>query len=218
MQNAECGNTMKSTTIKTPEHWGLCMAGNEQLFTDTLIRAAYGTAPSERFNYHEIGFGGGWTMRAAGEVLAQLPRPFQLVGYDLPDGWSMDRTTAEALLQPTGWKYQLILESGRHVLTRAKTRLNIDVAFIDGCHGAPCVVADFMAVAAHVAPGGCVIFNDASPRCQGHHMQPHCGTGIDVRAALNQLGLLEDWLPGWRLVAETIDADHGIAVIQKENE
>lgn len=201
--------------LEIPEQWGLCMQGNETMFVDCLheVSATRQAGDREPFHYVEIGFAGGQTLHAVGQVLSQLGKPFRLTGYDLADGWSLDLATAESLLKPTGWNYKLNTVSGRVNLLAQPKKLNIDLAFIDGCHGAPCVVADFIAVSAHLRPGGMVIFHDASANCQGYHMQPHCGTGIDVRAALNQLGLLENWLPGWKLVGET-QADHGIAVVR----
>lgn len=85
----------------------------------------------------------------------------------------------------------------------AGNRMTFDYAFIDACHGKPCVIADFLGVEPLIRRGGIVAFHDTGIACQGTHPQPHCGTGIDARAAVDELGLLDGSRDGWEVYAET---------------
>lgn len=87
---------------------------------------------------------------------------------------------------------------------------SIDFCVIDGCHGAPCVERDFLAIERAIKPGGIVAFHDAMPEDQGgepgtNGWQSHCGTGTNVIAALEKLGLATERLywekkgPGWEI-------------------
>jgi hypothetical protein len=70
------------------------------------------------------------------------------------------------------------------------------LALIDGCHGKPCAMADFLCLDPFVPPGGVVMFHDVSPEQQGDY-QPHCSGGAHVVEALKELGLWDGTRPGW---------------------
>jgi hypothetical protein len=199
--------------------FGLCMEGNEAAFEKWLLVA---TQVSEDFfrprQYVEIGAAAGETWAAARQINPHM----RSLLIDVENGWSLDSDALGRLglvraktLAECG---QLILEdrdvlslfgASRTLTEGFPTGEIIDFAFIDGCHGAPCVKSDFINISRHVRVGSIVAFHDATWKCQGHHMQPHCKTPIDVRRALQELGLLENKLEGWEMVEET-DAPHGI--------
>lgn len=97
--------------------------------------------------------------------------------------------------------------------------ITADYVFIDGCHGAPCVTRDFLEAEKIVRPGGIICFHDTSENCQGNHLQPHCGTGIDARAAVSDLGLLDGTNAAWEYLEETpgsvMNGTHGCLWVRK---
>lgn len=204
--------------------YGICMEGNEASFADAV-------AASWRsdFRFVEIGMATAQTTRGIIDQVATLGSAWRGFTFDLPDGWSMNLEQATTNLgqaigdvvltpgQPLNGqdgKVQVVLQSAAAVLNGPDWTQTIDFAFIDGCHGAACVMQDFAAVAQHARIGAHIVFHDTTPSCQGIHLQPHCGTPIAVRAALNTLGLYTNAVPGWLFVTETT-APHGIAIFRK---
>lgn len=199
--------------------FGLCMEGNEAAFEKWLLTATeIGDDPFRVRQYVEIGAAAGETWSAAHTI---NPHMASLL-IDVENGWSLDseslarlgliraKSLPECVEMILDDRDVLSLFGASRTLTEGFPTGNvIDFAFIDGCHGAPCVKSDFINISRHVRAGSIVAFHDATPKCQGHHMQPHCKTPIDVRRALSELGLLDNKLEGWELVEET-NAAHGI--------
>ena len=79
---------------------------------------------------------------------------------------------------------------------------DIDICFIDGCHGYECVKNNFLNVDKFIKKGGYVIFHDAGEPEQNSDYQPHCGENINVRQAILDLGLLNNH-PRWEFIKET---------------
>lgn len=222
-----------------PAGFGLCMEGNEELICEALdvvtrrmptCAESFGAA--RPLVYVEIGAAAGETMRGVEAFVTQHPtrRDWRLVGVDIPGGWSLDlgaikRNTGCEPVYPArdGWNLkaatkQLVLQDAQVFLMRDwNSEEKIHVALVDGCHGSACAAADFLALENLMAMGGVILFHDASEGCQGAHFQPHCQTGIAVRAALRSLGLLDNSRPGWRLFGEAKGAAHGIVAVQRSN-
>lgn len=191
---------------------------------EELVRERVKDVTWEMFRYLEIGVASGDTLRSVTEIVreavAASAMPFKkwvTIGIDLPPGeaWALDLAHVRGLMPdlvvkaetPVTLSYgrpHLVLKNAREVLDEWPFRWSLDLALIDGCHGKRCVMADFEQVARFVIPGGYVIFHDAGAADQGHDFQPHCKEGINVRAALRELGLLEGGLgrEGWRFVRE----------------
>lgn len=196
--------------MKVPERWGFCMSGNEIQFCEYLDEAAKGLKEGEKFTYYEIGIGNADTMLAVHSWLSQRGIEHDIIGVDLPNY--------------SGSATQVRVGGISLALVGSETFLNnvsklADFIFIDACHGAPCVTRDFLAAEPKVKKGGIVCFHDTDPNCQGQHMQEHCGTGIDVRRAVEELGLLNNTRPGWKFLNETwgdkTKGGHGAMWIQK---
>lgn len=187
-----------------PEHWGFCMAGNEESFCRMLDVA---TTAGDPFIYYEIGIGHGDTLQAVDQYTASWSRV--LVGVDVPV-WQPQKDKPLTVLN--------LLTLGSEVFLSAEDTPKANFIFIDGCHGSPCVKRDFLLAEKKIRPKGIIAFHDADPNCQGRHFQDHCGMGIDVRNALQDLGLLDDTRPGWKKVEETSGdvyrAGHGIVFVQ----
>lgn len=193
------------------------MAGNEQAFCDALDLASI---PNDMFIYYEIGIGNGDTIEAVHSWLSQrgyatkdIPNMHHIVGVDTPDYAGPARQWIQ--------RAEIDLNfSGSEVFLANVSRL-ANFIFIDACHGAACVTRDFLLAEKKIKPGGVICFHDTDQQCQGNHFQAHCGTGIDARRAVQELGLLDDTRPGWRKVNETWGdkqkAGHGALFIQRSN-
>lgn len=226
------GNPKAQKVRKIPERWGFCFAGNELAFCDALELAAgppglvrafrEGIVVGRPFVYYEIGIGNGDCLRAACEFLGGLEIPFSIVGVDLPNysggaagfpQWQM----ADGKLQNPRLGISTVFTGAEEFFARCKTPA--DFIFIDGCHGAACVWNDFLGAEKLIQPGGIVCFHDTDPLCQGIHLQPHCGTGIEARAAVMGLGLLDNARPGWKKINETTGdkakGGHGCLFVQR---
>lgn len=160
---------------------GICMDGGEDEFIEAVLETM------ARFDlplYVEIGVANGDTLKGVIESLRSIPMAAS-VGIELPESPFLAEMSVPVI-------------KGKSVDVLSNWKLSpISVAFIDACHGKPCVMADFEAVEKHITKGGLVIFHDAGENEQGSSMQPHCGEPINVRAALDALGLLNGSREGW---------------------
>ena len=173
------------------------MGGNEQTFCDALEVASQDV---DHFRYLEIGLGNCGTLRAVAVFLDQLGLSWEAHGVDLP-GFQGKVFNTKVTIHPVGSEAFLELD-----------HKSWHFAFIDACHGKACAMREFLAIEPWIEPGGVVCFHDTDPHCQGRHMQPHCGTGIDVRAAVEELGLLGGDRQGWEILSQTPGRppnDHG---------
>lgn len=195
--------------------YGICMEGNEPAF-ERAMHAAVAAFPDEAIiRIVEVGTAAGGSTRGMAEFFRATRKPFALHTFDIPDGWSYHAEQVVAIEDE-------FVEVAAHAFTGGMrgwvTAMNwqetVHFAFIDGCHGAPCAKADFETLEALAVPGTHIVFHDTNDGCQGVHLQPHCQTGIAVRQALRDLGLLDNTRPGWQLVEETNSA-HGITVVRR---
>lgn len=197
--------------------FGIRMEGCEEGIEDVLRQALQGSE-SLFFRYLEIGVASGETLHAVTEIVRELVRlhaphkAWATVGIDIWEGWALNMVSIRSLLPEmclvadggavAYGRPNLFLKPAAELLREWPEMVDFDVALVDGCHGKACVMADFLAVERLVVPGGFVIFHDAGVADQGGDWQPHCQEGINVRAALNELGLLQNLRADWRLVRE----------------
>lgn len=208
-----------------PSQWGFCFDGNQSEFCGR-IESLLGRSS---FDYLEIGLGHGVTLRSVSEFVEQFDTDWRLVGVDVV-GYRGNAINPQEMGRHFGGVYQpqeLDRQQARSIavcLTGSEFFLSncprrFDFVFIDGCHGAPCVKRDFLLSEPLVNEGGIVCFHDTDTNCQDIHHQPHCGTGIRARQAVQELGLLDDKRHGWRKVAETGGnigrGVHGCLFVQK---
>lgn len=197
---------------------GICQDGNEEMFAQALEAAALARKQRQDFpdmadeedfqlvtpfTYLEIGCNCGATTKGVVQILRSIPiiTDWLIFAVDTFDFSEHFRDIPGAKFIH-GTVYDFIEDDP------------LDFVFIDACHGKACVTRDFSDIEDSVSVGGIVVFHDASPQCQGSSFQEHCGTGIAVREALQELGLLDGTRKGWKKWGET-DANWGIFVVQK---
>lgn len=203
--------------------FGIRMEGCEERI-EQLVREQMKHEPVY-LTYLEIGVAGGETLRSVTEIVREAAdgkKGWITIGVDLPPGeaWALNLEGVKGAMPDLVVHTEGLpryLEFGRpHLVLRdahtllaeggwldgLEDELCLDVVLIDGCHGKACVIRDFLGVAPRTLPGSLVIFHDAGEADQGGDYQPHCREGINVRAALRELGLLEGTRPGWEFVEE----------------
>ena len=199
--------------------FGICMEGCEdsleRLMVQSVARAQ--DEGSKRFQYVEVGVMHGSTLKAFSSILSEnvrAPMVWSATGIDIV----LHEPSVLALLAPLPAKIcddpfdngiNLFVGPAVPFLTNVWKR-PIDFALIDGCHGKPCVMADFNAVAKHCCAGSVVVFHDVGalenePGGPRASWQPHCEQFIGVAAAIDELGLHSE-ASGWRQIA-WIDGD-----------
>lgn len=170
---------------------GILMEGGEVDFLRTVIAAM---VKFERPHYVEVGIAYGETLHGVWCAVKGIPNAW-VTGIQIADWEGWDCIKRYFKDEPDfGIDYP---EARANVFKGKSTEvlagmgpLPISVAFIDACHGKPCVMADFEAVEKHCEVGSVVIFHDAGEKEQGADLQPHCNQPISVRAALHDLGLM----------------------------
>ena len=212
------------------EKLGICLEGNEPYFLAYLRRQL---AQWANGTYLEVGVAAGQTFApAVKEIRESTNRDnWRALAIDVPAGWSFNKDMVTSTIKDLQvWEGGdasvntpdpadppstiLVVADGGVRAVDLGAFPAIRFAFIDGCHGAPCVKADFEYVEKFCVPGSIVAFHDVNKECQGIHMQPHCKTPIDVRKALQQLGLLGGGRPRWRILHEVTGVPHACAFFE----
>lgn len=213
---------MQFAYLNNMKKFGIRMDGNESSIENT-ITAYLSESKYPDFKYLEIGAAGTVSMKAIYEIISENIRhnEWEVHGLDLPNGWSLDWQQIQNFNHPLSIyingnksmsrfdylsKASLWLESDpRQWISNLKDE-SIDICFIDGCHGAPCVMKDFEAVKSKVKKNGIVFFHDAGEPEQGTDWQGHCNQYINVRKGIDDLGLLESSnakINGWQFMFES---------------
>ena len=197
---------------------GFGMGGLE----DQIIRCAKRVAEEfDEVTYVEIGVGEGTTLTAIASLVRESGKKWRAAGIELVNGYSFNRARTEEValnralvinfVTPNGlvvrppWNVVTVYFKDSQSFLTESWQEPIQFALIDGCHGKPCVILDFLAVEAFLVPGGIVMFHDFSAEQFGYK-QPHCPTGCDVLGACYELGLTNGKRVGWKQL-ETMRAD-----------
>jgi len=212
--------------------FGFGMQGLEDRIL-TVARAV--SAKFDEVTYVEIGVGEGPTLTAiACELRSHSPK-WRAIGVELPNGYSFNRqkvvefatqrnlkldfVTPNGSTQRPKWnQVTVFLKDSQSFLTEM-WQDPIQFAMIDGCHGKPCVILDFLALEVWMVNGGILMFHDYGVDQVGHY-QPHCPTGLDVRGAVQELGLVTGKRKGWvfreELVGNRVAGGWDMGIFQKE--
>jgi hypothetical protein len=188
---------------------GIAMNGLEE----RVLNIASGVASRfDEITYVEIGVGEGTTLTAIARTLKDSGKKWRAIGIELPNGYSFDRGRTEEIAERRGLKLNFIIpncsiihppwnavtvyfKDSQSLLTEYWQE-PIHFALIDGCHGKPCAILDFLALEAFMERGSAMMFHDFGPDQRGQP-QPHCAEGIDVWGACYDLGLLTNKRAGW---------------------
>jgi hypothetical protein len=225
---------------------GFNCKGTEAYF-EQMLRKAINDRTTAGFRYCEVGIAEGTTLISVATLLREtLQAEWQAVGIDLFDGAFFNER--QFIKRSLAFNVAIEFEGRRPAfvdnifdydivvaLLKGETRAtvfenSVNFALIDGCHGAPCVEKDFLAIEPGIAKGGIVAFHDAGEADQGIHFQQHCQMPISVRKALDNLQLPGFGPPqardrsGWKFIG-SIDGDkspgdltqngHGFVFFQK---
>ena len=182
----------------------------------------YARNVAEQFDpitYVEIGVAEGVTLSAVASILKASGKPWRAIGVELANGYSFNRERTQQVadqrhiplrfVMPNGsivhapWNEATVYFKDSQSFLTECWQGEIDLALIDGCHGKPCVILDFLAVEVFMADGGIVMFHDFAEELKGV-AQPHCRTGCDVRGACEELGLLNGKRKGWHFLEAMI--------------
>src|SRR5262252_2024540 len=212
--------------------FGFGMQGLEERIL-TYARAV--AAKFDEVTYIEIGVGEGPTLTAIACELRSHADKWRAIGIELPNGYSFNRQavldfaanrhlkldfiTPNGSTQHPRWSQATVYLKDSQTFLTEMWQSPIQFALIDGCHGRPCVIQDFLAVEAFAVNGAVVMFHDYGADQIGHH-QPHCPTGLDVRGAVQDLGLFSGRRKGWvfreELFADKAAGGWDMGIFQKE--
>ena len=192
---------------------------------ENLIRQHVGVSQSLTYTVVEIGSAGCVTLRAMKDIVVENRKtPWRIMGFDLPDGWSLDWAEINRVFDgkpnilrdsdigaetPENQMTLWLLKDPREFI-KNKLAYPLDFVFIDGCHG-KCAADDFLAIENKVVVGGIVMFHDFAHIDQGRDWQPHCGEFINVKKHLADIGLYDtryaeyekkEFRKGWRFLGE----------------
>ena len=211
---------------------GLSMSGLEERVLEITKGV---TTDFDQVTYVEIGIAEGTTLSAIASILKASGKRWRAIGIELPNGYSFNRQRTEenavlrgvplqfvvpncSIVHPWWDVVTVYLKDSQSLLTE-HWQEPIHFALIDGCHGKPCVILDFLALEAFMVPGGTMMFHDFSQEQRGQ-AQPHCAGGVDVYGACNELGLLngkrKGWTPGDHIVADKGQGGWDMGIFQKE--
>jgi hypothetical protein len=178
----------------------------------------------DEITYVEIGVAEGTTLSAIGMILKESGKKWRAIGVELPNGYSFSRERTQqvaaqrhlvldfvtpncSIVHPP-WNVVTVYFKDSQTFLTEFWQEPIHFALIDGCHGKPCVITDFIAVEAFAADGAVVMFHDFNIEQRGMS-QPHCRDGCDVYGACQELGLLSGNRAGWKML-EVATADRAI--------
>jgi len=171
------------------KEWGICMQGNEAVISTAIIKVIEKHPRNYPFHYVEIGVAEGKTFSAICELLNSKPIDWSAAAIELPNGWSFNGD--EFLKNTKEWDERIVLSlNGSPAALDQFADKSVHVILIDGSHSKESVIADFLASDRILAPGGIIIFHDTDSESQGLDVFSGQPEGIQVRIALQELGLL----------------------------
>jgi len=186
---------------------GFNMAGTESVFEAMLDKAIIG-AMHPCFLYQEFGVAKGDTFFSVIDKLMSVRLgKWAAVGNDI---------LGAAYFVPSDFIKRIPSKCWYGIAKRDSTAIEVIVAstnpanieclvnfaLIDSCHCLDCVTKTFCGLEPLTKRGCIVAFHDACEEDQGGHIQPHSGRGIEVRKAIQELGLLSGERPGWKFLEE----------------
>lgn len=167
--------------------FGLCMEGLEEKFEEVILMVM---RYREEVRYLEIGVWLGGTFNTVCDILEATQKPWVAWGID-PDPHVEPRKNVT-----------IIAKSSAEAL--GAWMIPIDICLIDGCHCYRCARNDFEQVEPWITRGGIVLFHDFAPVAQGSKDQHGDRSMLEVRRAVDDLGLLSNTRHGWKMLDEWV--------------
>jgi hypothetical protein len=207
---------MSTMSLPFAEGYGLILDTDAVTLERTLKRVVESLAENViRPRLLEVGIGGGFTSRG-------IMRYLESIGCTDVDYWCVDSGSC-GLTKPPFEGARIVVGDSSEVYDQVPGEF--DWCFIDACHCRNHTTLDFFNYSPKVRVGGFLLFHDTTDRerhseYQGHGPSHLKEFHIDCRAALEQIGLLGNYLPNWRFIEdsrpETLK-DGGVCVFQRVN-
>lgn len=176
--------------MNNSDEWGVAMQGCAGVITSSINIALNEADKSKPLIYIEIGIGEGKTLRQVCKLFTELNIDFRVLGVDIVDGWTLNLDEFIENIK----KYQ---DKVMYDLAGSPTALeNIEgetvfIVLIDGDHTLEAVIEDFKQADRILQRGGLIMFHDSDEECQGADAFERQPKGIQVREAIENLGLIE---------------------------
>jgi|APGre2960657404_1045060.scaffolds.fasta_scaffold00761_11 hypothetical protein len=196
---------------------GIRTGGIEEAFEDTIKN--YARNSNSDFKYYEIGCAGCITLKAATDIVSECISHdnWLIEGIDLMSESSVNWQEINSVFNKTNLQIYYEGVSSFNYLKDPHTRLllwgdprkysksmpnnSLDIVLIDGNHNFENVTADFLSIEDKVKQNGLVFFHDIGVEETG--TDPQAGGGfIEVRPAVEKLGLFNGSRKGWRFLKE----------------
>lgn len=172
------------------------------------------------FRYMEIGIEACKTLSAVYDILVAAKINFEIIGIDIED-WAKHYGQQAFQILPTH-DCQIHYAAHKHMIdTRSRDKRvhlflkdadeflkndwwgDVHFCFIDALHCECHVTSNFTNVEYFIYPEGIVAFHDCGPAEQGMDRQ-HDDHFIEVRQAIQKLGLWDGSRSGWKFLKESI--------------
>ena len=213
------------------DQWGIAMQGCAGVITDAINMAITELKAQPNFElreskiiYIEIGTGEGKTVVQVCKILEKAGVDYLAVAVDIQDAWSFNQEKYLENIQEYVHSVELDLSGSPEALKRFKDE-EVFAVLIDGDHTLEAVVDDFMEADRIVMRGGLIMFHDSGTDSQGADAFERQPRGIEVREAIEHLGLLKitnrepKGLDNYRVLVDHPDEpetqSRGIFIIQK---
>mgnify|MGYP001617170478 FL=1 len=172
---------------------------------EAALEATVTSHSDASFHYVEIGVASGATLAAMALLLEGCGIRYRCDGVDIANGWSYDKEEAKRRMWANPFPYHWQLwDCGSFIFLKRYVDA-IDFLLIDGCHCFECCFRDFVMAEPLIRVGGMVAFHDVDVenQCKSEELQHWGEKLIEVRRAVQELGLLDGSRPGWEVWKET---------------
>jgi len=202
-------------------NWGIAMEGCEEAIIDAieLANKEVPVGSAKTFNYIEIGVAEGKTLTRICDYLYDNEIDFLAIGIDIENGWSLNIEKFYENTEVYGENVILDLTGSPQALKKYEDN-SICAILIDGDHTKEAVINDFKEADRIIAKGGVIMFHDSAPEDQQKDDFERQIHGIEVRAAIEELGLLNGENKNYKILTD-ISGDkekngRGIFIVQKK--
>lgn len=210
--------------MKKQDQWGVAMQGCAEVITEAIKFAVKEVDKTQPLIYIEIGIGEGKTLKQICKLFTELNIDFRALGVDIENGWTLNFD--EFIMNIKDYEDKVIYDlAGSPEALKDVEENSVFAVLIDGDHTLEAVIADFREADRIVMKGGLIMFHDSGIDSQGADAFERQPRGIEVREAIEHLGLLKitnrepKGLDNYRVLVDHPDEpetqSRGIFIIQK---